>query len=311
MKRAIVLLNMGGINSIDEVELFLKNMFSDKYILQTNPILRKIIGNIIVKKRLDEVKQNYKELGGKSPLLNITNALCKKIKNITKAPTYPIMRYTQPFAKDILTKLKQDGIEEIIAISMYPHYSTTTTKSSIEDLKMALKELNYNPNLKIVDRYYNNLEYIDIQTNLIIEALNSADASKIDLIISAHGLPVSIIKKGDPYQKEIEANVELIKQELNKKGVNFKNILLAYQSKVGNSAWLEPNLADVLRNPKNLNVLIFPISFTIDNSETIFELEIEHKEIATKIGYNYYKVAKCPNDRDDFAKFLVGLAKEI
>lgn len=311
MKRAIVLLNMGGINSIDEVELFLKNMFSDKYILQTNPILRKIIGNIIVKKRLDEVKQNYKELGGKSPLLNITNALCKKIKNITKAPTYPIMRYTPPFAKDILAKLKQDGIEEIIAISMYPHYSTTTTKSSIEDLKMALKELNYNPNLKIVDRYYNNLEYVDIQSNLIIEALNSADASKIDLIISAHGLPVSIIKKGDPYQKEIEANVELIKQELNKKGVNFKNILLAYQSKVGNSAWLEPNLADVLRNPKNLNVLIFPISFTIDNSETIFELEIEHKEIATKIGYNYYKVAKCPNDRDDFAKFLVGLAKEI
>jgi ferrochelatase len=307
MSKAIVLLNMGGINSLDEVELFLNNMFSDKYILQTNLILRKIIGKMIVKKRVDEVKQNYKELGGKSPLLDITNKLCKKIKSLTKIPTYPIMRYTPPFATDILSKLKQEGIKEIIAISMYPHYSTTTTKSSIEDLKNALQKLNYSPELTIIDRYYNNLEYVKIQVNLIKDAIKNIDASKLDLIISAHGLPLSIIKKGDPYQKEIEANVNLIKKELKNLNINFKNIKLAYQSKVGNSAWLEPNLSDVLRNPSNLSVLIFPISFTIDNSETLFELNIEHKEIAQKIGYKFYEVVKCPNSSDEFAKFLTTL----
>jgi len=307
MSKAIVLLNMGGINSLDEVELFLNNMFSDKYILQTNPILRKIIGKMIVKKRVNEVKQNYKELGGKSPLLDITNNLCKKITNLTNIPTYPIMRYTPPFAINILSGLKQKGIKEIIAISMYPHYSTTTTKSSITDLKDALQKLNYSPKLTIIDRYYDNLEYVKIQANLIKEALKNSDASNLDLIISAHGLPVSIIKKGDPYQKEIEKNVDLIKKELKKQNINFKNIKLAYQSKVGNSAWLEPNLTDVLRNPTNLSVLIFPISFTIDNSETLFELNIEHKEIATKIGYKYYNVAKCPNDADEFANFLINL----
>ncbi len=310
MKRAIVLLNMGGVNSLDEVELFLKNMFSDKYILQTNPIIRKIVGNIIVKKRLNEAKENYKILGGKSPLLDITKSLCKKIELVTNTPTYPIMRYTPPFAKDILKELKEKGVKEIIAFSMYPHYSTTTTKSSIEDLKDTLKELNFNPTLKIIDRYYNNQEYIDIQVNLIKDAVLDIDVSKITLLVSAHGLPISIIKKGDPYQKEVETNFNLLTKTLQKLDINFKNVKLCYQSRVGSGKWLEPNLIDILRNPDNLNVLIFPISFTIDNSETIFELSIEHKEVAKKIGYNYYGVTKCPNDRDDFVNFIAKVANE-
>ena len=310
MSKAIVLLNMCGVNSLDEVKLFLRNMFSDKYILQTNPIIRKIVGSIIVKKRLNEAIENYKILGGKSPLLDITKSLCKKVEEITSTPTYPTMRYTPPFAKEILQELKSKGVDEIIAFSMYPHFSTTTTKSSIEDLKDNLKELNYNPKLKIIDRYYNNQEYINIQTNLIKDALNGNNPSDITLLVSAHGLPISIIKKGDPYQKEIETNFKLLTKNLQKVGINFKNVKLCYQSRVGSGAWLEPNLVDILRNPDNLNVLIFPISFTIDNSETIFELKIEHKEIADKIGYSYYEVTKCPNDSDEFAKFIARMVDE-
>ncbi|NPA27518.1 MAG: ferrochelatase [Epsilonproteobacteria bacterium] len=307
MSRAILLLNMGGPSNLDEVELFLKNMFDDRYILQTNPILRKIVGKIIVKKRLNEAIENYKALGGKSPLLEITNSLAKKVSSLTNIPTYPVMRYVPPFAIDILKRFKEQNIKELILFSMYPHYSTTTTKSSIEDIKAALKELNYNPTLKIIDRYYNNKEYIEIQASLICEALNSNNSQDINLIISAHGLPMSIIKKGDPYQKEIEENKELLVKELKSRGVEFKDTILAYQSKVGKGAWLEPNLIDILRNPTSLRVLIFPISFTIDNSETIFELDIEHREIANKMGYKFYKVAKCPNDRDDFARFIANM----
>ena len=304
MSKAILLLNMGGPNSIDEVEIFLKNMFKDPYILQTNPIVRKLVGSIIVKKRLHEAQENYREIGGKSPLLEITSSLAQKVEELTSIKTLPIMRYVPPFAKDVLSNLKQQGIDELILFSMYPHYSSTTTTSSIDDILNSCKELKYHPKIKIIDRYYDNQEYIKIQINLIKEALNNRDPKEIKLIISAHGLPLDIINKGDPYQEHIEKNRELIEKELKKDGIEFKEIELAYQSKVGNGTWLEPNLVDVLRNPNNLKVLIFPIAFTIDNSETIFELDIEHKDIATKIGYSYYKVAKCPNDKDEFAYFI-------
>jgi len=307
MKKAILLLNMGGPSNLNEVELFLRNMFADKYILQTNPLIRKLVGSIIVKKRLNEAQNNYKEIGGKSPLLEITNSLSTKVSQLTNTPTYPVMRYVPPFAKEVLSKLQKDNIEELILFPMYPHHSSTTTTSSIEDIKDTLKKLNYNPKLKIIDSYHNNKEYIKIQANLIQEALQNTPAENLKLIISAHGLPLDIIKKGDLYQKHIEENVKLLKQELQNRGLNFKEITLAYQSKVGNSTWLEPNLVDILRNPSNLSVLIFPIAFTVDNSETIFELDIEHKEIAQKIGYKYYKTVKCPNDRDEFAEFIGGL----
>jgi len=305
MKKAILLLNMGGPSNIGEVEVFLRNMFADKYILQTNAFMRRLIGNIIVKKRLNEAQDNYRQIGGKSPLLEITNSLAKKIEKSTDISTYPVMRYTPPFAKEVLAKLQKEGIEELALFSMYPHYSSTTTKSSIEDVQDVLKELNYHPKLTIIDRYCDNKEFVKLQVKLIKEALEGRDTKDIKLIISAHGLPLDIIEKGDPYEEHIKTNTKLIKQELLKEGLEFKEVALAYQSKVGNGTWLEPNLSDVLRNPNNLNVLIFPIAFTIDNSETIFELDIEHREIVDKIGYNYYKVAKCPNDRDEFAQFIV------
>ncbi len=134
--------------------------------------------------------------------------------------------------------------------------------------------------------------------------MGEKDPGEYELILSAHGLPMSIIRAGDPYEKQVEANVSALKIFLRERGVKFKNIKLAYQSKVGSSAWLEPNLADLLRNPLNMKVLIYPIAFTIDNSETLFELDIEHREIADKIGYEDYIVAKCFNDDDSFADFI-------
>lgn len=310
-KRGVLLLNMGGPNNLDEVELFLRNMFADKNILTVNPLLRKFIGNIIVKKRLHEAQENYSKLGGKSPLNDITAGLCHKIENKLSIPVLPAMRYVPPFAKEALSKFKNMGIDEIILFPMYPHYSTTTTLSSIEDVKERAKELEYYFNLSIIEPYYNDMQYVDIQCDRIIKALGDKDASEYELILSAHGLPVSIIEAGDPYQKQIEENCSLIADRLSQKGVRFKKLTLAYQSKVGNSAWLEPNLIDVLRNPDNLKVLIYPLSFTIDNSETLFELDIEHREIAEKIRYDDYIVAKCPNDDSDFAEFISNRIDEV
>lgn len=309
MSKAILLLNMGGPSNIEEVELFLRNMFADPNILQTNRLTRKVVGSIIVKKRLREAQENYKAIGCKSPLLEISQKLAEKVESISGIRTLPVMRYVPPFAYDTLKKLKEQNIDELILLPMYPHYSSTTTKSSIEDIYNQCKLLNFTPKITKVEHFFDNKEFIAIQASLIKQALGTKSPKSIKLIISAHGLPLSIIEAGDPYEKHIRANVALLSQELIRMGIHFQEIELAFQSKVGNSAWLEPNLSDLLRNPTNLDVLLFPIAFTVDNSETVFELDIENRDIAQKIGYNSYTVAKCPNDLDAFASFLATLAK--
>jgi ferrochelatase len=165
--------------------------------------------------------------------------------------------------------------------------------------------LDYHPTITLIDPYYDNYDYIAASAQKIVEALDGDDPEAYDLILSAHGLPMSIIRAGDPYEKQVEANVSALKIYLREHGITFRKILLAYQSKVGSSAWLEPNLADVLRRPDNLKVLIYPLAFTIDNSETVFELDIEHREIAEKLGYDTYRVARCFNDDDAFVDLIV------
>jgi ferrochelatase len=301
---------MGGANSVDEVEMFLRNMFADKNILTINRYLRKFIANIIIRKRLNEVEENFiTHLGGKSPLPKLTDKLITKLEKRLDIPIVPIMRYVPPFATPTLKKFKQDGVEELILFPMYPQYSTTTTLSSVEDIESCCKTLDYFPTIRVINPYYDDYDYIKLVANKIMEAIKDKNTKEYDLILSAHGLPMSIIKNGDPYEKQIEANVSALKIYLNERGIIFNNIKLAYQSKVGNSAWLEPNLIDVLEKPTNKKVIIYPLSFTIDNSETIFELDIEHREIAKKIKYDDYIVTKCFNDDDLFVDLIVKLSK--
>ncbi len=303
--KALLLLNMGGVNRIEEVKLFLHNMFSDKNILPVHPLLRRVIRTIIIKKRLKEAESHYAEIGGKSRLTETTNALIDKLKTKLNIPIYPAMRYVPPFANDALKACQNQGVEELILFPMYPHYSTTTTLSSIEDIKEQCKKLDYHPKISVISPYYDDYDYIKASVEKILEASKNIDTTHYDLLLSAHGLPVSIIKTGDPYEKHIEANVSAIKIYLHERGVKFRAVKLVYQSKVGPSKWLEPNLVDVLRNPTNDKVLLYPLAFTIDNSETDFELDIEHREIAEKIKYKDYIVARCMNDSESFTQFIV------
>jgi len=304
MARGILLLNMGGPNNIGEVAQFLRNMFADPRILPMHPLLRRLIGKRIIKKRLHEAQENYRMLGGRSPLTGITRSLAEKVEALSGCPVRPAMRYVPPFTKEALQEFQQMGIDEIVVFPMYPQYSTTTTLSSIEDLHLQMDRLNYAPKIVTVDPYYNDAGYGYIVVDRIAEALGDEEAGHYDLILSAHGLPMSIIRAGDPYQKQVESSVGMIEQILRDRGIHFRSVVLAYQSKVGRAAWLEPNLADLLRRPRNLKVLLFPLAFTVDNSETLFELDIEHREIAEKIGYEDYRVAACPNDGEDFARFI-------
>lgn len=305
MKQALVLLNMGGPNNLDEVPVFLKNMFNDPNILSIPNPIRKFVAFMIVSARRNAAKSNYEAIGGKSPLPEITQRLVNKLQE--KLPNLYVtcaMNYTPPFATEAIEALKNKNIQHIILFSMFPQYSTTTIKSSLEDFQKRCKKLDYSPEITVIDRYADHAAYNDALIASVQETLGDSDASEFELIFSAHGLPVKVIEKGDPYQKELEAQMEILKAKLGEKNLHFKDVHLAYQSKVGPMKWLEPSLEQKLESLQSKKVIIYPIAFTIDNSETDFELSIEYKELADEHGFEEYRVCKCLNDSDAFCQVI-------
>ena len=297
-------MNMGGPNNISEVKLFLKNMFNDKYIIGAPQPIRAMIGQIIIAKRLKESEENYKKLGGMSPIIGHTKRLVRRLNKELDADVFYEMRYTPPFASDIIPKLI--NYDEIYAIPMYPHYSSTTTKSSIEEFIKVAKKYNIDKKIKTVNSYYNNVFYNKAIVERIKEALKEDNSQDFELIFSAHGLTQKIIDSGDLYQKHILLNIEYAKKELEVQNINFKNIHVAYQSRLGPMEWLRPYLEDKLKEIKE-KVIIYPISFTVDNSETQYELDMEYAEVAQHLGIKDYRVAKAPNHH----RFFIDAIKEI
>ena len=382
MKKALILLNMGGPNNLSEVEVFLKNMFNDPFILGVkSDFWRSVLAALIVKSRTASARSNYEKLGGRSPICSITEALCERVNELARAklgaglkfenadgvqnlkfqsaakfqneiefqgaanesaqdvllqnqppqdvPTQdkalqnempqnekPIdelvcdyaMNYTPPFAEDVFKKYAD--FDEIILMPLYPHFSKTTVQSSLCSAEAALKRLGIK-NYKTASIFYDSAAYNEILLNLIascVAKFSADEISQISLIFSAHSLPVKMIAAGDPYKAQVEAHVEILKDLLAARGIKFKEIILAYQSRLGPVKWLEPNVADVLRDLQSKKALIFPIAFCVDNSETDFELDIFYRARAHELGYEYYEVCKCPNSREDFAKFILAQA---
>lgn len=301
-------MNMGGPNNLNEVKVFLKNMFNDKYIIGAPQPIRAMIGSLIVFKRLEIAKQNYKELGGMSPIVGHTKRLVRRLNKQLDADVFYEMRYTPPFASDIMPKLK--NYDEIYAIPMYPHYSSTTTKSSIEDFIKVAKKYNIDKKIKTIDSYYDNPLYNKVIVERIKEALNGEDSNDFELVFSAHGLTQRTINKGDLYQKHILANVECAKKELEEQNISFKKIHVAYQSRLGPMEWLRPYMEDKLKEIKS-KVIIYPISFTVDNSETQGELVIEYGEVAHELGIKDYRVAKAPNHHPYFMDAIKGIYESM
>ena len=310
MKKALLLLNMGGANSLDDVEIFLTNMFNDPYILGIkNKFLRKFVAFMITKGRLKTAKHNYEQIGGKSPLCELTAKLCEKISSLKSefdAVDFA-MNYTSPFVKDVLKKYEK--FDEIVLLPLYPHHSQTTITSSLADFKKAKEELNLKAKISLCEPFYDDDAYNKIIISHIREAINDTDISDVSLIFSAHSLPRKIIEKGDIYEKHINEHVQILSKMLKEQGLNFKDVSLAYQSRLGPVKWLEPSLNEALAKCENKKALIYPLSFCIDNSETIFELVIEYAKLAKELSFSFYKVVQCPNFSDEFANFILEKSK--
>lgn len=313
-KEAIVLLNMGGPNNLEEVELFLKNMFEDKNILtMKSDLLRHFIATMIVFSRTENSQEIYRRLGGKSPLVGHTKNLVKKLQSRFNENMIVefAMRYTPPFASEVIQRLHKENVEKIYLIPLYPQQSSTTTKSSLEDFEEQYHLSDGDAIVTEIKHFFQNKTYNRAILERIKEKMQGFDYGEYDLIFSAHGLPQKIVDRGDVYQKHIEKHIAILKDMIKEENMLFKNIHLAYQSKVGPMEWLKPSLEDKLKEIETKKVILFPLAFTIDNSETDFELEVEYREIAEELGFQEYLVSRCLNDSELFVDALVEIYNKM
>ena len=310
MKKALLLLNMGGANSLDDVEIFLTNMFNDPYILGIkNKFIRKFVAFMITKGRLKSAQHNYKQIGGKSPLSELTAKLCEKISSFESEFDVVdfAMNYTSPFTKEVLKKY--ENFDEIVLFPLYPQHSTTKISSSLDSFKKAANELSLKAKISLCGTFYDDDAYNKIIISHVQGAVKDTKISDISLIFSAHSLPRKIIENGDIYEKHINEQVQILTKMLKEQGLKFKGVSLAYQSRLGPVKWLEPSLNEALAKCENKKALIYPLSFCLDNSETVFELVIEYAKIAKELNFSFYKVVSCPNFSDEFASFILQKAK--
>lgn len=313
-KEAVVLLNMGGPNNLSEVETFLKNMFADKNILtMKSNLIRKMVGGLIVFNRTESSQEIYRQLGGKSPIVGHTKALVKKLQDKLGEDVIVdfAMRYTPPFSDEVIERLNATDVEKIYLIPLYPQQSSTTTKSSLEDFEEAYHKSGGQALLVEIKHFFENESYNKSVIKNIKDAVGSDDYRDFDLIFSAHGLPQKIVDAGDVYEKHVTKHVAILNKMLEEEQMNFHETHLAYQSKVGPLAWLKPSLDDKLKVVRNRGVIVVPVAFTIDNSETDFELEIEYREIAEELGFKEYRVARCSNDSDLFVDALCEIYEKM
>ena len=291
-KTAIVLMNLGGPDRLDSVYGFLRNLFNDPAILNIPSPFRNILSFIIAKKRTPLAVEIYKQIGGSSPILEETISQANELEKFLNSENLKVfvsMRYWHPFSSETIKKINQWGPEKILIIPLYPQFSTTTTGSSIDDWIKNSRLIFKNVQTRVVCCYPIDKLFVSSHISLIKEELDKIeDINSVRLIFSAHGLPESIIKKGDPYAWQVEQTVKSIINILN---LNSNNWILSYQSKVTPVKWLEPSTEnEIIRASKdNKKIILIPIAFVSEHSETLVELDKEYYDLAVSKGISYYK----------------------
>ena len=304
MKKAVILFNLGGPDKIENVEPFLFNLFNDPAILNLPTILRYPLAKLISNRRAPVAKKIYEELGGSSPILKLTkeqsNALEKKLNQTQTEDEYKcfiVMRCWHPRAKEVIKDVQLYDPNEIILMPLYPQYSAATSGSSIKEWKDVCKKNNYNIKTSSICCYPTDQNFINAHTKEII--IKIKDLKNFKLIFSAHGLPEKNIKNGDPYQWQVEQSVKAIVKNLNDKNLDW---VLSYQSRVGPLKWIGPSTEDIIIENSKIgkHIVLVPIAFVSEHSETLVELDIEYKEIADANGCKNYTRVPALGTNEDF-----------
>ncbi len=296
----VLLLNLGGPEQLEDVRPFLYNLFSDPEIIRLPfPWLQSPLAWLISTLRYNKSQENYKSIGGGSPLRRITEeqatALQKRLQEKGQdVQVYIGMRYWHPFTEEALVQIKRDRIEQLVILPLYPQFSISTSGSSFRLLERlwaedpVLQRLNYT----VIPSWYKRPGYLQAMAELTAQELDHcSDPDQVHIFFSAHGVPLSYVEEaGDPYQEEIETCTELIMQTLNRPNDHT----LAYQSRVGPVEWLKPYTEEAIPELAQQGVqdlLVIPISFVSEHIETLEEIDMEYRELAVEAGIeNFYRV---------------------
>ena len=308
MKKAIILFNLGGPDKLENVEPFLFNLFNDPAILDLPTFLRYPLAKLISNRRAPVAKKIYAELGGSSPILKLTreqsDALEIKLNQTQEEDEYKcfiIMRCWNPRAKDVIKDVQLYSPDEIVLMPLYPQYSAATSGSSIKEWKDVCKKNNYQVRTSTICCYPTDSNFINAHRKEIIKKIK--DLKNFKLIFSAHGLPEKNIEKGDPYQWQVERSVKKIVESLNDENLDW---VLSYQSRVGPLKWIGPSTEDIIIENSKIgkHIVLVPIAFVSEHSETLVELDIEYKEIADANGCKNYTRVPALGINEDFIKAM-------
>jgi ferrochelatase len=316
----VVLFQLGGPDSPNAVEPFLRNLFMDPDIIPMGPLgfLRAPLARYIARKRSVPVAGRYAMIGRRSPIAILTERQRVKLTAALTPYVDPVvvtaMRYWKPLTEDAVAALRAAGpLDEIVLLPLYPHYSYATTLSSMKEWRRVYGNPDGGPPEHAVESFYNHPSYIQAVVQKIGVCLRQfPDSSRIHLLFSAHGIPLSLVKKGDPYPKHVAETVRLVNEEGNKHYANWpKTRLLCYQSRLGPMKWLEPSFLGTMQRlgQEGLKeMLVVPISFVTEHIETLHEINIDGRIDAKKWGIERFRMMPAVGDS---APFIAALQDEV
>jgi len=315
----VVLLNLGGPERIQDVGPFLYNLFADPEIIRLPiPQLQKPLAWLISTLRSGKSQEAYRSIGGGSPLRRITDQQARELQSLLRqrqvnATTYVAMRYWHPFTESAVADIKADGIDEVVVLPLYPHFSISTSGSSFRELQRLRQGDEHFAKLPLraIRSWHDHPGYIKAMAQLIAKEIDACvDPGTAHVFFSAHGVPKSYVEEvGDPYQKEIERCAELIMEQLGRENP----WTLAYQSRVGPVEWLQPYTEEALEELGAEGVkelVVVPISFVSEHIETLEEIDIEYREIATEAGVSNFRRVPALDTDPTFIESLADLVQE-
>ncbi|MGE4559099.1 MAG: ferrochelatase [Desulfobulbus sp.] len=288
-KIGVLLLNLGGPDRLEDVRPFLLNLFSDRQIIRLGPpFMQKIIARLIAYRRAPKSMANYRRIGGGSPIRAKTEeqarALEQALGSAGRFVVRPCMRYWHPFAAEALQEVHAAGVARLIALPLYPHYSIATSGSSLTDLRRQMGRLNLRLPLDVIDAWPEQEAYIACLASRIREGLDAFAGAEVEVVYSAHSLPVQFIREGDPYVEHLQRTIDALEAMTGIKG------RLCYQSRSGPVEWLGPALPEVIQalaGEGKRNMLVVPISFVSDHVETLYEIDIQYRAMAQDLGMRF------------------------
>lgn len=315
MKRAVVLFNLGGPDSLEAVRPFLYNLFSDPAILGVPQPLRFLLAHLISRRRAPVAREIYTHLGGKSPLLEQTQGQAEALESLLGEEwrVFICMRYWHPMSGETARAVKEWDPDEVLLLPLYPQFSTTTTGSSLADWRKAAQKAGMKAPVRAVCCYPMAQGWVAAQTALLMPVLEELrqvhGRDGIRVLFSAHGLPQKVVDKGDPYQWQVEQGAAAIAAAL---GEGMPDWRVCYQSRVGPLKWLEPSTdTEIIRaSAEGKAVIVVPIAFVSEHSETLVELDIEYRELAEQNSVADYRRIPALGETPDYMEALAEMCRQ-